>query len=361
MIVGEPHGCRPKVDDQAEVDGTARWPGVVCRPFKHELTEGYVVASPFSQMAALVADGRIKIVELQAVPRSMSTALGRCLNESGATSVFVNEPFNNMRSDDVDMAAEHVVRSVEPALSWAHEPVVVLSKNMAQYLSAPVLQTWTDACSAVVWCIRDPRVQISSLLTRLANDTLFGPGSDRLEQSDLPLSHLPRSPAWPGVLELVTEFLRSSRWSTEFSATGWQAIGAHFTDCVGRRPSFVADGWLLSRVPDRFLRYLCDGLDLEFRAGMIDRWREPFLNANQLDSHPDRRLDPAKAWVNRVATSRGIEAVGREPLEISILPPALRDHVSEVALPTYELLIDAFYVQENLAQYRLDRGECPER
>jgi hypothetical protein len=110
-----------------------------------------------------------------------------------------------------------------------------------------------------------------------------------------------------------------------------------------------------------FLRHLCTGLGIEFRAGMIDRWREPFLNANQLESHPDRRLDPAKAWVNRVATSRGIEAVGREPLDISILPPALRDHVSQVALPTYELLIDVFYVQENLAQYRLDRGECPER
>lgn len=268
----------------------------------------------------------------------MSTALGRCLNESGATSVFVNEPFNDMRNDDLNVAAKHVVGSVESALSGARAPVIVVSKNMAQYLSAPVFRSWTDACHAVVWCIRDPRVQISSLMTRLANDMLFGPGSDRLQQNDLPLSDLPSSPAWPGVVELVTEFLRSSTWSTDFSATGWQAIGAHFSDCVGRRPSFVADGGLFSRVPDRFLRHLCSGLGLPFRAGMIDGWREPFVNANQLDSHPDRRLDPAKAWIKHAATSRGIEASPRAALDVSILPAALRDHLHEVALPTYELM-----------------------
>jgi len=32
----------------------------------------------------------MRIIELQAVPRSMSTALGRCLNESRATSVFIH-------------------------------------------------------------------------------------------------------------------------------------------------------------------------------------------------------------------------------------------------------------------------------
>ena len=264
-----------------------------------------------------------------------------------------------MRDGDLNIAASHVVEAVEPVLSSAREPVVVFSKNMAQYLSASVFGTWIDACSAVVWCMRVPRVQISSLATRLANDMLFGPGSDRLKQSDLPLSQPLRSPAWPGVLVTVTELLQNSRWSTDFSATGWRAIGAHFTDCVAR-PSFVADGSLFSRVPDRFLRYLCSGLGIEFRDGMIDGWQKPFLNANQLESHPDRRLDPAKAWIKHAATSRGIEETGSVPLEVSLLPAALRDHLSEVALPTYEMLTHAFYSQENLAQYRLDQGDSPE-
>ena len=53
-------------------------------------------------------DSQIKIIELQAVPGSMSTALGRCLNESEAASVCLNEPFN-MNNDDPDIAAGHVI------------------------------------------------------------------------------------------------------------------------------------------------------------------------------------------------------------------------------------------------------------
>lgn len=316
-----------------------------------------MVASPFSHMADLVDDGSIKIIELQAVPRSMSTALGRCLNESSATSVFIDEPFNNMRIDDVNIAVAHVLRSVETVLSSAREPVLVVSKNVARYLSASMFRTWTDICSAVVWCIRDPRVQISSLVTRLANDLLCGAGSDRLKQSDLLQPHLSRSPPWPGALVTVTEFLQNSKWSTDFSATGWHAIGTHFTDCVGRRPNYVADGSLFSRVPDQFLRYLCSGLDIEFRDRMIDGWREPFHNANRLDNHPDL-ADSANAWIKHAATSRGIKASDHAPLEVSVLPAALRDHVIEVALPTYEMLMCAFYSHDKLAQYRLDRDDC---
>ncbi|MGH3969001.1 MAG: hypothetical protein ACRDTV_13055, partial [Mycobacterium sp.] len=94
-----------------------------------------LVASPFSRMAALVADGSITIIELHAVPRSMSTALGRCLNESGANSIFVNELFN-MHNADPDIAAGHVLQAIEPDLRSA--PVLVLTKNMARFLSAPV-------------------------------------------------------------------------------------------------------------------------------------------------------------------------------------------------------------------------------
>ncbi|WP_375483258.1 hypothetical protein [uncultured Mycobacterium sp.] len=301
------------------------------------------MGSPFSRLAGLVEGGSIKIIELQAVPRSMSTALGRCLNESASTSVFIDEPFN-MRIGDVNIAAGHILGAVESVLSSAHEPVIVISKSMAPYLSTSAFRAWTDVCSAVVWCIRHPRAQISSLVTRLANDILCGVGSDRLKQSDLLPPPLSRSPAWPGALEIVTEFLQNSRWSTNFSATGWRAIGGHFTDYAGRRPSFVADGSLFSRVPDRFLRYLCSGLGIQFCERMIDGWREPFFNANRLDNHPNL-ADSANAWVKHAAISRGIEATDRDPLEVCILPTALRDHVLEVALPTYEMLMRAFYSQ----------------
>jgi hypothetical protein len=324
------------------------------------------VASSFSRLSALINDGSIKMIELQAVPRSMSTALGRCLNESAPTSVFLNEPFTQVpparggsqlpastpdpwSHNDVDIAAMHVIRLVESALSSQGGPVTVLTKNIAHYLSASVLRTWIDVCSAVVWCIRDPWIQISSFVTRMANDMLFGIGSDRLKQSDLLPSHL----------VMVTEFLHDSPDSKDFSKTGWRAIGTHFDNCADRLPSFVADGSLFSRAPDRVLRYLCDGIGIEFSDRMIEGWREPLLSVER--NYDPEITDTDDAWTRHAATSCGVETISRAPLPVSVLPPALQDHLFEVALPTYERMMRAFYSQEKLAQYRLGPDDFPER
>jgi hypothetical protein len=220
--------------------------------------------------------------------------------------------------------------------------VIVVSKNMARFLSASVLPTWTDVCAAVVWCVRDPRLQISSLVTRTANDLLFGVGADHLNQGDLSRSHL----------AMVTEFLQNSAWSTDFSKTGWRSIGEHFNDCAGRLPGFVADGSLFSRVPDRFLRYLCAGLGIEFRERMIDGWTEPFLNVDGIDN-PVLADTAADAWIKHAATSCGVEPGRREALDVSVLPAPLREHLLDVAVPTYEMFMGAFASQDNLAPYRL--------
>ena len=307
-----------------------------------------VVAGCFADMAALVASGSIKIIELHAVPRSMSTALGRALNESGAISVFVNEPFN-LHNGDVNIAAGHVLLAVEPALSSAREPVVVLTKNIAGFLTAPVFRTWLDVCSSVVWCVRDPRKQISSLVTRTVNGLLFDVGSDRLKQSDLLPSHV----------AAATEWLRNSQVSKDFSLAGWRTIGAHFGDNVGGCPSFVADGSLFSRMPDRLLPYLCSELGIEFRNRMIDGWDEPFVNVHRLyDPEYD---DAADAWIKHAATSRGVEPTESPPLAESVMPEALREYVFGVAVPTYEMFMRAFYSQDHLAQYGLEPGRYPMR
>jgi hypothetical protein len=301
-------------------------------------------------MCAMVQEGSIRLIELQAVPRSLSTALGRCLNESAAASVFLNEPFRRKPDEgasdvtpvaiaepwshnDVDIAAAHIIAAVRPVLCTGTAPAIVVSKNLARYLSGPVFRTWSDACATVVWCIRDPRVQISSLLTRTANDLLFGIGSDRLTQSNLGSSEL----------ALATDFLQNSKASKNFSRTGWQAIGEHFTDSVGRRPNFVADASAFSAGPERFLHHLCDLLSLEFSPHMIEGWRQPFLNVDLL--YDPELPAPDDAWVERAAISRGFAAKSRAPLPDSVLPAAMWTHLVEVAIPTYEMMVRAFNSQ----------------
>lgn len=298
------------------------------------------MADSFADMAALVASGSIKIIELQAVPRSMSTALGRALNESATTSVFVNEPFN-LHNGDVNIAAGHVLSAVAPALSSAREPVVVLTKNIAGFLTAPAFRTWRDVCSSVVWCVRDPRKQISSLITRTANGLLFDVGSDRLKQSDLLPSHV----------AAATDWLRNSQVSKNFSLAGWRTIGARFGDSVGGCPNFVADGSLFSRVPDRLLAYLCSELEIEFRDRMVDGWDEPFMNVHRL--YDPQYVDADDAWIKQAATSRGVVPSENPPLAESVMPEALREYLFDVAVPTYEMFMRAFYLQDHLAQFRL--------
>jgi len=69
--------------------------------------------SNFDRLQSHVSDGDIRLVHVEAVPRSVSTALSRALNESDAQSVYVNEPFHRMKHD-IDVAAGHILDAAEP-------------------------------------------------------------------------------------------------------------------------------------------------------------------------------------------------------------------------------------------------------
>ena len=94
----------------------------------------------------------------------------------------------------MNIAAGHVLLAVEPASSSAHEPGWN-DENIAGFLTTPGFRSWVDVCSSVVWCVRDPRKQISSLVTRMVNGSLFDVGSDCLKQSDLLPSHVAAAPS----------------------------------------------------------------------------------------------------------------------------------------------------------------------
>ena len=113
----------------------------------------------------------------------------------------------------------------------------------------------------------------------------------------------------------------------------------------------MADGTVFSRTPDRLVRYLCSGLGLEYSDRMVNGWTRPFVNVAR-SINPNLH-DTEDAWIIHAATSHGVEATDHAALTESVLPPALRDHLIEVAVPTYEMFMRAFYSQEHLAQYRL--------
>lgn len=275
------------------------------------------------QLASLVEEEQISLINMVAVPRSVSTALGRALNESGTDSVFINEPLNrNNRS--LEIAADHIITALLPSLEQVNGKLVAITKNMATYIGDDEFKQLDELAIGNIWSVRDPLVQIGSLATRMANDLAIENGASAITQSDLGF-----------YLDQVTALLMDSEVSTDFSRTGWKSISRHFS--VQTAPSVVIDGTDLSIEPIRVLKEASEVLGLNYSDRMAIGWGSNYVNINIGTSRFDAENN---AWTSHAATSIGIETTDRKPLELETLPQTLREHILGVAIPAYEAMCD---------------------
>lgn len=267
----------------------------------------------------------MNLLHVEAVPRSVSTALSRSLNETDNPSIFVNEPFNRM-THDIDVAAGHILDAVEPVIDVASERVTVVTKNMARNLSQVIFKDWIDICDGIVWSVRDPRIQIGSLLTRIVNDIILEPGADKISQDEIK----------PYINE-ASSFLENSKISKSFSKTSWAEIGDHYrSDDYSTDSSVVIDGDNLCMNPEKNLKGVCSKLGLIYSSRMVNGWQDGYTNINI--GYTDKYDDSTNGWTKHAVASRGIESVSREALDISDLPGPLAEHIETVALPIYQEL-----------------------
>lgn len=138
----------------------------------------------FDRLQGQVADGALRMIHVESVPRSVSTAFARAVNEFDGPSVYVNEPFNHYERD-VDIAAGHILDATDPITRKSDEPLTVVSKSTSRNLSTGNFRDWMTVTDGVAWTVRHPLVQIGSLVTRIANDIFFEPEADVLKQDDL--------------------------------------------------------------------------------------------------------------------------------------------------------------------------------
>ena len=282
--------------------------------------------SDFSRLEDHVEDGTIRLISVVGVPRSISTALGRAISELDESSIFINEPFNrNNQSSEV--AAHEILEVTDPLVESLDIPLTVIIKNMASYLSSTSFDEVNGLSESVVWSIRDPLVQIGSLVTRIANDLAFENGSDVIDQDHI-----------EPYLEEVTSFLIDSDLSKNFSRTGWERIGSHYKSIGQTRCSAVVDGGLLTQDPNTVLSEACAKLGLAYDRKMATDWRAGYINLNTGVSRFDTREN---AWTKDAANSSGIIDLSRTPLAFDIFPEPLQEHIKEVALPVYRDMLDA--------------------
>jgi hypothetical protein len=231
---------------------------------------------------------------------------------------------------DIEAAAGHILEAADEARRSSSQQITVVTKNMARNLSPDNFKQWMTICHSVAWSVRDPLVQIGSLLTRIANDIIIEPGADRIKQEDL-----------DPYLEQASAFLESSGVSSGFSKTSWADIGQHYRSGYAPERSAVIDGGELTPDPVRVLGKACLELELEYSPRMVNGWERDYVNANS--GYSQNLDDSENGWVSHAATSTGIVAVARTALQLLELPDGLRQHITEIAIPTYEEMTGVKY------------------
>jgi hypothetical protein len=284
----------------------------------------------FDKLSSYVEEGSVRIIHGEAVPRSIGTALSRALNESGASSIFVNEPFNGMKHD-INDASDTILHAIE-----GNRPdngcLTVITKNIARNLDLDVFKVWTDkVVDGIVWSVRDPMVQIGSLITRVANDRTFEPGVDRMTQEELSPAHI----------RIACDYLQNVPIPDGFSKTSWSDIRTHYLNDDSGLQSVVIDGGDLTTHPADILRNAAEALGLPFSYTMVVGWVHDYVRANR--GHNPKLTDSERAWTREAVTSTGIMTAPRQPISMESLTPAMQAHLNEVAIPTYLMMTGKSY------------------
>jgi hypothetical protein len=286
------------------------------------------MTSNHDRLTSLISTGEVDLIHVESVPRSISTALARALSESETPSIYINEPFNRMRHD-IEDASTRILDAVEQHGRPADSPLTIVSKNMARNISQPIFDELVEISKGIVWSVRDPRIQISSLLTRIANDLAYEPGADMFPMEELTDDQI-RS---------ASDFLENGPKSTNFSKTSWEDIGYHYASLGKSATSVVIDGSALTRNPVGTLASAARTLGLAYSARMTNGWEGEFINANT--GYNPNLTDETHAWTKDAVTSSGIVPSSDQMIDISRLPAYLQTHLNDVAIPTYRQMVEA--------------------
>lgn len=265
-----------------------------------------------------VEAGSFKLVQSVGVPRSVSTAFCRALNNTEEASLYINEPFNR-NTADIEGAAKNILDSVHEA-ELTDGPTLVIVKNMASYMDAASFEAVNELCSGTVWNIRNPLVQIGSLITRIVNDLEIGSGSNEIDQADI----------YP-YINRACEYLIDSPKSINYSKTGWESIRRHFRNRNGG-VQVAVDGEDFTKNPSEVLYSVAKKLQITFSETMVTGWSKGFINVINRDNVSETEQN---AWTSRAARSIGVLAVNRAGLDMDRLPASLVEHIESTAIPAY--------------------------
>lgn len=338
-------------------------------------------APSFLQLRDYSQRGKLRINQIDSLPRTGSTLLFRALAEdknipvSGNVTGAIFEPFLNRKKHlSPEEKLEHgasIILQRAKLLGIDQQPVTLVMKEIASYLPIQIMQHWQEIVNNFIFLMEDPHKQMYSFLHMLANGRSFGlkdaMGNPLLDSTNGVVMHSEENmrALWPEVTEMLAK--------NQFQQTAWghltkvvDLVTSHCNDS-NEKKMVIVDGSILKLTPELTLSQLTKQLnDCAFTSAMTSSWNK---TSGKLFFHPNAPgYDPVGS--DGVTRSMWIEPALRAtrfaPPAVSYptdaFPPKLADHILHDALPAYRSLMShpAFLMPENVS-FLIEKGSttCP--
>lgn len=285
-------------------------------------------STSFKILKKLVDSNNIELISIVSIPRSVSTAFSRSISQ-GRDSFFINEPFNRQELD-MEKGCKSILEAYFKFKNTrGNKKSTIIIKNMARNLSGEMYSGLMRLSNYTFFTIRDPAIQISSLITRVANDIQNGDGTDFIDQKKLTRQQITKA----------CMFLESSPVSSNFSKAGWEAIYEHFKSTNNSNKSTIEGDEFINN-PSHVIIKACNLARIAFDSDkMILGWEKNYINANT--GYGVRIPDENHAWTKEAFSNNVvINKKSRTPIDLSLYTEGLRNYISNVAAPIYDSMLE---------------------
>jgi hypothetical protein len=275
----------------------------------------------FRKLKALVDAGKLSIIYIDAPPRTVSSAFQIALTEGVNGHVY--EPFK--RGRNLDAASEHILKALQDIPEGPDGKKTITVKAMASNIPREEWGQWIGVVDNFVALMRDPHLQIYSLMKRTANDHYGVKWRDTLTHEEV-LEHGDK------ICDYLSQF--------NYDRTSWGMLSEHLAmlDAYLESPKgkgkklVVVETSLLRLFPEATMKQIADELGLKFNPKMVSGWSK----ATGEKLIPGLADDPFQhAWYKDAVGSTSFKKPTDKPLPLDQFPDGFRQHMRNIALPVY--------------------------
>jgi len=288
-----------------------------------------------NSLKELVSSGKLELVYIVSPPRCLSTAMEIAVTETADGQI--NEPFHSMRSASFDEGCQLLVDRYRGLAGEMQDKATIrlVVKDLIRHTGASDWTRLLGLSKEVIFMVREPSLQLYSLLKRRVNDRAEFNG-DKLTEEQV-IAGIPNVP-----LNRVID-------------DTWSRLGEVWERSQDCRPVVVSQLSFLQDPRgslDRLSSYFKWSVPTERILSGWEKGAGQKFYIPEPKYHLDGRMvhSSAGAWLREAFNSRGFQPLDPKddkPRPIGIYPESIKRYFLEQMLPTY---IEMMMCSQNLSR-----------